>query len=96
MNTATNGTAVHPGDTEVGEVDALGGQHPEHVVIRDDEKLRGVRERDVLGEDLGFHVAVHADEREGLRLAVDLPGDLSLLGGRRQRTVGVQFEKGHG
>jgi hypothetical protein len=64
-------------------------------VIRNDEKLCRVGEREVIGEDLSVHVAVHTDERETFGLAVDLPGDASLLVGDGQSPVRVQSEESH-
>src|SRR3712207_8549816 len=50
-------------------LDALGGQHPEHVVIGDDEQLRRVGEGAVVSEDLRLDVPVHADQdRKSTRL----------------------------
>ena len=64
-------------------------------MIRNDEKLCRVSEREVVGEHLRLHVAVHADEREILRFAVDLPGDASLLRSERQSPIGMKLERCH-
>ena len=61
-------------------------------MIGNDQELGRVGERDVVGEDLRFDMPVHADQREILRLAVDLPGDASLLCRERESPVGMSFE----
>src|SRR2546425_738281 len=74
---------------------ADGTGNPEHIVIRNDQKLRRVCEREVVGKGLRLHVAVHTDEREILRLAVDLLCDASLLRSEGQSPVRVKLEKRH-
>ena len=61
-------------------------------MIGNDQELRRVGERDVVGEHLRFDVPVHADQRQILRLAVDFPGDASLLCRKRQSPVRVELE----
>ena len=44
-------------------------------MIGNDQELGRIGERDVVGEDLRLHMTVHADQRQPLRLAIDLLGD---------------------
>ena len=72
--------AVEPRYAQAGRLDALGGQHPEHVVVGNDQQLGRVGERAVVGEDLRFHMPVHADQRQVFGLVVDLASDAALFG----------------
>ena len=88
-------TSIGPRHPKASWLDALGGQHPEHIVIRNDQELRRVGERDVVGEHLRFHVPVHADKRQILRLVIDLPGDAPLLCRKRESAVRFELEGRH-
>lgn len=43
-------TAVEAGNAEIAELDADAVQHPEEIVIRNDEQRGGILERLVVGE----------------------------------------------
>jgi hypothetical protein len=77
----------------VSRFDALGGQHPEHIVIGNDQQLRRIGERGIVGEHLRFHVPMHADQRQILRLAIDLPGNAALLCQKWQSLVRIEREE---
>ena len=61
-------------------------------MIGNDQQLRRVGERSVVGEHLGFHVPMHADKRQVLRLAIDLPGEAPLFCWKRESTVRFELE----
>ena len=86
-----DGTAIEPRHPKASRLDALRGQHAEHVVIGNDQELRRVGERDVVGEHLWFDMPVHADQRQILCLAVDFPGYASLLCRKRQSPICIQL-----
>jgi hypothetical protein len=64
-------------------------------MIGNDEEVCGICERGIVGEDLRIDVTVHADERESLRLAVDLLGDTLLLRSEGQSPVRVKSKRRH-
>jgi hypothetical protein len=61
-------------------------------VIGNDQQLRRICEWEVVREHLRFHVPVHADKRQLLRLPIDLPGNAALLCWERQSPVRVELE----
>ena len=87
--------AVEPRYAQAGRLDALGGQHPEHVVVGNDQQLGGVGEGAVVGEDLRLHVPVHADQRQVFGLVVDLASDAALFRREGQRAVRVERKGRH-
>jgi hypothetical protein len=90
-----NWTPIEPRHPDLSRLDALGGQHPEDVVIGNDQQLRRVGELYVIGERLRFHVAVHADKRQVFGCAVDFPGEAPLFCWKRESTVRVEVERRH-
>ena len=83
-------SAVDPGDPELLRRDALRDQHAGDVVVRDDQELRRVGERPVVGQVGRLDVSVHADERQLRGLAVQPAGDRADLGVDGQGPVRVQ------
>ena len=84
------GSAVDPGDPELLRPDALRDEHAGHVVVRDDQELRGVGEGQVVGQVGRLDMAVHADEGKLRGLAVQPAGDPADLGVDGQGPVRVQ------
>jgi hypothetical protein len=64
-------------------------------VVGDDEELRGVGERGVVGEGGDVHVPVHGHDREVPRGLVDLAGDGSGGGVGGERAIRMQGPVGH-
>jgi hypothetical protein len=58
-----NWTPIEPRHPDLSRLDALGGQHPEDVVIGNDQQLRRVGKGKILGEHLRFDMPMHADQR---------------------------------
>ena len=88
-------TPIGPRHPELSRFDALRCQHPEHIVIGNDQQLRRVGERGIVGEHLRFHVPVHTDQRQILGLAIDLPGNAALLCRKWQSPVRIEREGTH-
>ena len=59
-------------------------------MIRNDQKLRWIGEWRVLGKHLRFHMPVHADKGQILRLGIDFPGNAALLCRKRESTVRLE------
>jgi hypothetical protein len=64
-------------------------------VIGNDQQLRRVGERKILGEHRRFDMPVHADQRQILCFAVDFPGDAPLLCGKRESPVRIELKRRH-
>jgi hypothetical protein len=64
-------------------------------MIRNDQQLRRVGEREIIGKRLRFDVPVHADQRQILRLVIDFPGNAPLLCRKRQSPVRIELEGRH-
>jgi len=75
--------AVAAGESELVGGDALGDQHPGHVVVRHDQQLGRVAERRVGGEQPDVDVTVQAQQRQVLRRGVDPAGDVPRGAGRQ-------------
>ncbi len=75
--------AVDARDAERLQRDALGMEHPEDVVVGDDEELGGIGEGLVLGEPARIGVAVRADDRQRCDRA--MKGPCQSARGRIQR-----------
>src|SRR5215207_6126368 len=64
-------------------------------MIGNDQQLRRICEREIVREHLRFHVPVHTDKMQLLRLAIDLPGNAALLCRKRESPVRVELEGRH-
>ena len=72
--------AVCARDAQPLKRDALRVEHAKDVVVGDEQQVGGRAERVIrLGKHARVNVAVRADERRAGDLAVEAPGDLSLL-----------------
>ncbi len=57
-------TSLQPRDTQFFQGDAMGVQHPEHIVIGDDKQVnRGSEGIVFVSERAGVHVAVRTNQR---------------------------------
>jgi hypothetical protein len=90
-----NRSAIESRHSKPSGLDALGSQHPEYVVIGNDQQLRWVGKWAVVGEHLRLHVAMHADQRQVFRFAIDVPGDAALLCRERESPVWIELEGRH-
>jgi len=70
-----DGCAVARRDSEGLHRHAARVQHPEDVVVRDDEERGGFGERRVVGEERGLDVSVRTDEGELAGLVIERPCD---------------------
>ena len=86
-------TAVDPGNPEFFERDALAVEHPEQVMIRDQEQLGGIGKGDIVRIPPGIGVPVGADDGQILDLAVQTAGDPPLGGiaGKRRSSSMMIF-----
>ena len=82
-----NRAAVSPGDTEFFQRNAPAVEHPEEVVVRNQEQIRWVGKGHVVGIPLGIGMTVGADDGQILDLAVQTAGDLPLDGIAREKTI---------
>ena len=73
-----DGSSVDPGNPQFLERDALAVEHPEQVVIRDQEQRRRIGKGDIVGIPPGIGMPVRADDGEPLDLAVQAAGDQPL------------------
>src|SRR5580700_6289320 len=87
-------TAVEAPDTERFERDTLAVEHPEDVMVRNDEKRRGVRKWLIAREPCGVGVTVRTDDRQ--------PGDFGIEAARyganrrlrRKQAIGMDMDLG--
>jgi hypothetical protein len=83
-------TAVDPRHAEFLERHALAVEHPEDVVIGDDEQRRRIRKRLVLREPRRIGVSVRTDDRQVLDRAIELARDRAGLGIGRKQAIGMR------
>ena len=82
--------AVGARHAEVGERHALRAEHAEDVVVGDDEELRRIGERQVLGVPARVGVAVRADDRQVAHLGVERARKAPHRGIGRKQPVRIQ------
>src|SRR5581483_7421600 len=79
--------AVEAGYADGFQGDALAVQHPEDVMVRNDEERRRVGERLVVGEPGGVRVAVRTDDGERSHTPVEAASDRALARVGRQQAI---------
>jgi hypothetical protein len=77
--------AVRARHTEVFQAHALAVEHPEYIVIRNEQQRRRVAEGGVIGEPLWVGVSMRTDDGQMTRQRVQAPRDCTLrgLGGKQ-------------
>ncbi len=84
-------TPVSDRNPECLERDPLRVEHPQDVMVRDNEQIRGCPEGRVrVGKESRVDVAVRADDREAGDAVVELAGDQPLGGIWREKAAGCQ------
>src|SRR5690348_15060858 len=86
-------SAVATGHTEGLELHTLAVQHPEDVVIRDDQQRRRIGERLVVGEPSRIGMAVRTDDRQIADRLVQMPRDLSRRRIGREKPIRMKQQR---
>ena len=82
--------AVDTGHAELGERDALGMEHPEDVVVGDDEQLGGIGKWLVLGEPARIGMAMRTDDRQVGDRSMEVTGQCARGWVRRKQSVRIE------
>jgi len=85
-----NGATVDPPDAEILQLDALAVEHPVDVVIGDDEELRGIFERFVLGEPARIGVTMRRYDRQVAHAVIEPAGYGARFGIGGQQAILMQ------